>query len=463
MMKSQMVTIFLLVALSTGIAACDFEKSNENNINNVNNINNSNNINNVNNLNNLNNINNTNNVINACAAPPRALWNYDLTVMPPSNVQIPSTCRGQGEFIYVYVADDAWTDGTVDASMVENVVAAWETGVYKSMPSDVRMPVPPAYGIYGDVTAMLGNPPDVDADPHVIVFISKLGSYNGTNFDGYFRRENQVAGPASNLAEMIYLDCEHHAPDSDYLLGVLAHEFTHMIAYGLDSSEEGWLDEVFAQASMVVSGYWSDLSAGASYLATQTATRPLVVADVRDFNYGAGFLFASWVLDLYAGSFFGGLIADPADGEASFNTALEAVAGAGVDIYDLILDWAAAGLLQDGSIGDGRYDYNTLGAAVGTPPVTTVTPGAAVTVNLPLSAYKYYRYGVTANQEVTVTSADDGVMRMLAIFQGGGVTQLLPLLIIGGEGHLTTPEWDGAWTLVVVRTSGAGNVSFTVQ
>jgi len=464
--------LVLSLAFSLSLLACDEDKKNENNVNNVNNQNNvtveicdntldddgdgdadcadtdcsaaENCV--------LNNVNNTNNQ-QPCAAPPRAFWNYDLTHMPPSNVQIPSTCYGEGDHVYVYVADDAWADGTVDASMVANIVTAWET----------TTPVSPDAGIYESITSVLGLPPDVDSDPHIIVFVTKLGSYNGTTFDGYFRRENQTPGSSSNMTEMVYLDCEHHAPDSDYLLGVLAHEFQHMISYNADASEEGWLDEVFSQAAMVLSGYWSDLAAGNAYLASRTATAPLLVADSRDFSYGAGFLFASWVLDQYPGAFFGDLVADTDYGIASINEALALHADPDIDLYDLILDWAAASLLNDATIGDGRYAYLTLGEAVVAPTPTAGTLLTPVAVSLPLGAYKYYEYAVLGTQELVITFENPSDTRMLAIFRGAGDVQLLPVAIIGGEAHLTTPEWDGTWTFIVIRSEGSGTLSFTVS
>ncbi len=396
-------------------------------------------------------LNNTNNG-QPCTAPPREFWNYDLSVMPPRDVQIPSTCYGEGDHVYVYVADDAWADGTVDASMVANIVTAWETATAGN----------PLAGIYESVTSVMGLPPDVDSDPHIIVFVSKLGSFNGTSFDGYFRRENQSAGSTSNLTEMVYIDCGNNAPDSDYLLGVLAHEFQHMISFNADPSEEGWLDEVFSQAAMVLSGYWSDLAAGNYYLA-RTATTPLLVADSRDFSYGAGFLFASWVLDQYDGVFFGDLVSDTDFGVTSFNDALALYSDPDIDFYDLLLDWAAASLLNDASIGDGRYAYLTLGESIVSPVPTAGTLGNLVTVNLPQSAYKYYEYGVIANQELQVETENSDQLRMLAIYRGGDVVQMLPVAIIGGLAHLTTPEWDGTWTFIVIRTTGTGNVSFTVS
>jgi len=372
--------------------------------------------------------------------------------MPPRNVQIAATCYGEGPNVYVYVADDAWEDGTVTETMVANIVSAWETAT----------PGNPQAGIFDAVTSVMGLPPDVDSDPHIVVFLTKLGSYNGTNFDGYFRRENQSPGATSNFTEMVYVDCEHHAPDSDYLLGVLAHEFQHMISFAHDPSEEGWLDEVFSQAAMVLSGYWSDLAAGNIYL-TRTGTTPLLVADSRNFSYGAGFLFASWLLDQYPHQFFGDLVADLDDGVASFNDALALYETEGYDLYDLLLDWAAASLLNDPTVGEGRYAYATLGDQVNSPTPTTGNWDFQHTANLALSSYRYYEFDVDANQEVSFFTAHGDNIRVLAIFRGEGVVQMLPLAIIEGEGRVTTPEWAGSWTFIVLRASGSGEVAFTVS
>ncbi len=451
-----MKSFFLVFSMVLLIGCDDGKKSeNANNANNTNNINNINNINNTNNINNVNNSNNTNNTNNQlpCSAPPREFWNYDLTVMPPRNVQIASTCQGEGPHVYVYVADDAWADGTVDATMVQNVVRAWETAT----------PGNPEVGIYTAVTSVFGEPPDVDSDPHIVVFISKLGSYHGTEFDGYFRRENQVPGTFSNLTEMVYIDCEHHAPDSDYLLGVLAHEFTHMVSYGHDQSEEGWLDEIFSQGGMVLSGFWSDLPAANAYL-SRTGTTPLLVADVRSFSYGAGFLFASWALDFLGPAFFGQLVANTADGVASFDQALAALKGDDYDTFDCLADWAVANWLNDPAVADGRYAYATLGDALQSPTPNPVVFGTPVQTSLALSAYRYFQFTAEASRAYTVSTADAASMRMMAIFQGGTETLVQPVVFESGTATLTTPAEVGVWTLVVLRSAGtSGDLTFTVQ
>ena len=451
---------FFLMLLVWLVMACDNDKktnittnnsnNNQNNTNNINNTNNTNNINNINNNNN--NINNINNQI-SCTAPPREFWNYDLTVMPPRNVQIAATCQGEGEHIYVYVSDDAWADGTVDATMVQNIVYAWETATSTN----------PNQGIYSAVTSVFGEPPDVDSDPHIIIFVTKLGSYHGTTFDGYFRRENEAPGMFSNLTEMVYLDCEHHAPDSDYLLGVLAHEFTHMIAYGHDPSEEGWLEEIFSQGGMVLSGYWSDLSAGNAYLA-RTGTTPLMVADVRNFSYGAGLLFASWALDFFGPAFFHTLIANTNDGVDALNEVLASIQGNNYDTFDCLSDWATANWLNDPSVADGRYAYQTLGTAVASPSSNPVTLGTAVQTSLSLSAYRYFQFPADPAHEYIVSTPDANSLRMTAIFESTAQTRVQPLTFDAGTATLSTPNENGTWTLVVVRSAGvSGDLSFTVQ
>ncbi|RLC52058.1 MAG: hypothetical protein DRI23_03755, partial [Candidatus Cloacimonadota bacterium] len=35
-------------------------------------------------------------------------WSWDLSIMPPTWIQTPATCRAVGEHCYVFVADDQW-------------------------------------------------------------------------------------------------------------------------------------------------------------------------------------------------------------------------------------------------------------------------------------------------------------------------------------------------------------------
>ena len=373
--------------------------------------------------------------------------------MPPSNVQIPATCRGMGDHIYVYVADDAWDSGMVTQEMVDNVVHAWEVGTEKH----------PDLGIYEHTTSVFGEPPDVDDDPHIIIFITPLGQYNGTTFDGYFKSENETPGQYSNMTEMVYIDCEHHRPDSEYLLGVLAHEFQHMLQWRADRNELSWLNETLSQASMYINGYWGDLQLGEMYLHNTAVNKLELTANDQpyDYNYGAGFLFAAYCVDRFGEDFFHDVAMSQEKGRVSINEVLAARGDFEGDFYDLILDWAVANMLNDSSLENGIYAYAEITLNT-QPSMRDVTLGETYTPNLVLGGYYYYRVSdVTADGDVKITLEDSSYYRVKAIVRENGVTSVVPVDVNSGSGTVDVSS-DGSEVIFIIERVGGPDGQATV-
>ena len=167
-----------------------------------------------------------------------SFWTYDLAVMPPKNLQVPATCRGVGDTVYVFVADSVWGKKATQPD-VDAIVNAFD----KATPAHADQ------GITAAEAALFGPSPDVDGDPRLIVFIYSIASYQGQAFDGFFRAEDEGAYNAScktnaqlycsNVAEMIHVNAS--SPGSAYMIGVMAHEYQHLIHWGRDPTEESWL------------------------------------------------------------------------------------------------------------------------------------------------------------------------------------------------------------------------------
>jgi hypothetical protein len=278
-----------------------------------------------------------------CSAPPRELWTWDLSVMPPVDVKIPATCRAETAHALVYVADDAW-GGAMNQASVDAIANAFEHAT----------PADPARGIYQTTVETFGEPPDVDADPRIVLFYVPMAGYQGYSFDGFFRSLDQSPGAKSNLMEMLHLNATgSQKPDSDYMLGVVAHELVHLIAWRYDPSEEGWLEESLAEAAMVRAGYMTDLKAGQSY-AKATSTTPLCVRTYSD--YGATFSWGAYALDRFGPSFLRAVLQDPADGRASYQAHLPA----GMSFRQVFGEFMVATLLDRPEIGDGRFGYSSV-------------------------------------------------------------------------------------------------------
>ncbi|MBU1219075.1 hypothetical protein KKF34_13620 [Myxococcota bacterium] len=446
----QKYLLIALIVFSLGFMACDDTSEKTNNTNNINNTNSS---------------NNTNNdagtdadsgdggdaSVTECDAPPRDFWNYDLTVMPPRNVQIPSTCRGMGPNVYVYVADEAWDEALVDEQTIENIVNSWET----------RTAGNSEQGIYSIVTSAFGNPPDVDDNPRVIILISKLGSYNGHTFDGYFRMENQSPGSTSNLTEMLYIDCEHHSPDSDYLLGVMAHEFQHLISFGLDPMEEDWLDETMSQGAMYLTGYHSDLGYGNSWLSMRFSSSPLIVSDARNFDYGAGFIFAAYFHHRLGTTGFSDLAAASEHGIDGLDSVISA--SLGISFWDFMLEFGIAALVNDPLIEGGKYSFSTIGEDLSFPDYTDATSGQTLNLNTLPGVMHILKYEVNGTPEFTV-NADSSTLKLAAVHMGNQTGATVEIIDISSQNaSYTAPQTAGNVYFIILQTGSSETVSLTVE
>jgi len=182
-----------------------------------------------------------------------SFWRWNLSVMPPTWIQTPATCRAVGEHCYLFVADSDWNTHMTQANVDTVMVRLEQRTVNDPTKGLIQM----------DIDEFGPIPNELDNDPKLIVFYSALGSFQGTSFDGYFSAYNEVTeaqaqqmNPAghSNECEMIYMTCYPLNPVAPVRLSVLAHELCHMIHWGFDQSEATWVDEGLAELAMVKYG-----------------------------------------------------------------------------------------------------------------------------------------------------------------------------------------------------------------
>ena len=97
--------------------------------------------------------------------------------------------------------------------------------------------------------------PGVDDDPHLyIIFARDLGY----SLAGYFSSVDEyhpLAHEYSNAHETFMLNADNVDLDDEFTYGVLAHEFQHMIHWYQDRNESTWMNEGFAELSMLLNEY----------------------------------------------------------------------------------------------------------------------------------------------------------------------------------------------------------------
>lgn len=215
--------------------------------------------------------------------------------------------------------------------------------------------------------------PGVDNDPHLyVIYADGLGF----GLAGYFSSADEyhpLAHEYSNAHEAFVLNADNLWLSGDFTLGVLAHEFQHMIHWNMDRNETSWLNEGFSELAAFINGY--DVG-GFDYLFTrnpdlqlndwpndQGATSP---------HYGAGFLFVTYFLDRFGEEATQALVAHPDNGMSSVDAVLtdleitDYLTGEPIKADDVFVDWVLANFVQDASVADGRYIYHNYSSAPST-------------------------------------------------------------------------------------------------
>jgi hypothetical protein len=279
----------------------------------------------------------------------RTFWAWNLTVMPPTWIQVPATCRAVGEYCYVFVADDQW-NVNMDSTDVALVVERFD----HSTPADSTQ------GIYEIITGVFGPPPDeIDGDPKIYIFYSALGCFAGSCFDGYFsvfneytELEAQDMGGHSNEVEMFYMSCDPINPTANSTLAVLSHEFEHMIHWNMDSDEASWVDEGCAEYAMYLYGNPDPVTGF-----PENPDDNLIVWDNAWVDYIETYLFTMYFAEKYGGNAtITALVAEQANSIEGVENTLT-LRGYSETFEDVFVDWTTANFLDDTSIGAGQYGY----------------------------------------------------------------------------------------------------------
>ncbi len=286
--------------------------------------------------------------------------------------------------------------------------------------------------IYPTVQEFFGKEwiPGVDNDPHLYIF---YGNGLGGHVVGYCSSTDVVlpiAHEYSNAHEMFYLNAEDLNPTDDYkdpltdpyTLGVLAHEFQHLIHGYYDANEELWINEGFSELAILLNGY--DVG-GFDYLFSYDPDLQLNYwpsdPDESDAHYGASFLYVTYMLDRLGEEFTRAVVADADNGMVSIDKLMQEkqikdpLTGEQSSADGIFSDWVVTNYLKDNSILDGRYDYSNYSDAPQMGATSTLYECNNDTVEGDVSQYgtDYIEMSCSGDFEIT--------------FQGQAVVEVLPL------------------------------------
>lgn len=341
----------------------------------------------------------------------REFWTWDMSVMPPGQMKVESTCRSVGEHTNIWVDDAVWEKLVTS----EDVFTLQQRLESKSPTGSTD----PRKGIAEINHEYFGEPPvGRDGDPKVNVLLTEFAAYKGTVMDGYFNafdtmtdQEAQQYDQRSNETEVIYLNSAARRISSDYMQGVLAHEYSHLQQFPHDQDEESWLGETLGEIAMKVNGYHTDMGHVARH---QTRPeRPLVSQMYVD--YGACMLFGTYLTEQFGQGFIQDLSNNPENGIASINSTLEGL-GQTQNFSGLYQDWVVANYCDAKGVATPGLHYSSLDVPAPAE-VSIDSTDFSHTETLKQTGARYYKLP-QGEFQLEVGSQQDGLTAEILEFDG---------------------------------------------
>ena len=380
---------------------------------------------------------------------------WDLTGMPVANIK-PCTVRGMGANSYIVVDDEEW-NVTIDQDDVDRIVTHFEDQSVGNFPTQ---------GIWDLNTSHFGDPPNpLDGLDRVFLLYYKFN----IAADGFFWSFDQFPDGtqpwASNEADVVYMATDNSNAGSDYMLGVAAHEFEHMIHYNHDANEDTWVNEGLAELAMWLFGNPDTISGFNTNPDNSLTEWGSVWADYIQ----------TYLWTLYAYEQFGGqsmiweLVHNTANGMIGYLSTLTGQ-GYSVTMENIFGDWSVANYLDDLTVPEGQYGYagDTLPPFV--PFRTHNTYPESGTGNVQKWATDYIRLSNFGGTPIIDFNGDDGRdFRVFVMALDSGLpTIVLPLDLDGAnDGYRVFTEANGYAEVIlcvanVYRTASA-NYTYDVD
>jgi hypothetical protein len=273
-----------------------------------------------------------------CYGQPGQTVIYNGETHTPETFQ--ATCRGETDRVRLHVAD-ALFDAGVTQAQVNGFLHRYElVGHEGSAHPDLGVLLTDE-AVFGKVDARL-----LAGDKLPIFVID-------TNNAG----EGYLCTWCEGLE--LHLDGTRLSPlDGDTALSIAAHETFHLIHKSHDPNEESWVDESLAQAAMSVNGFFSDRALLNTY-ARQPNVNWGPSAELREFDYGAGLAFGTYLWEFGGEELMRAATSAPANGWAGLDAALGAT-GHAETASELFLGMAVALHLDDPERGHGFRSFDLL-------------------------------------------------------------------------------------------------------
>ncbi len=253
--------------------------------------------------------------------------------------------------VYIYIEKDWWEELKYEER------AVLDDKLYQ-MSSEFE------YNIYPKMTAVFGSKPShpVDDSGKITVLFHRMSSGSG----GYFRLGDQYSRyqyARSNEKNIIYINTGFM--NSSLLNGFLAHEFMHMITFGVKEKkhniqEDLWLNEARAEYMPAFMGYDVGENSNVARRINTFINNPntsLTEWLNRESDYGVINMFVYYLVDHYGIEILADSLKSAKVGIESVNEALQKN-GYKEDFNQIFVDWTIAVLVNDCSLGE-KYCYKS--------------------------------------------------------------------------------------------------------
>lgn len=377
----------------------------------------------------------------------KTFWVWDMAVMPPGFKQVSATCKAVGPEAYVFVDDSV--------PLSDEAVATMDRRLHhEGSPGSVD----PSRGFAAVNNDYFGAPAlGQDCDRKVYVLVTELAAFNGMVMDGYVNAFDTLTEEDawnqyqqhSNECEVVYLNQASKPVDSDYMLGVLAHEYQHLCHQAADPEEESWVNEMVSEAAMKVNGYNTDMGHVARYAARPE--HPQLVSQ-EYVSYGACFLFGTFLTERYGKPFFQDLVANPEPGTRGIDSTLARL-GRSERFDDLYKDWVVANYADSRGVSDPGLHYGTLDVPAMAEARQIGEFPEADAAELNPTSVRYLKLTTPAEGLVEVSP---GLSVQLLSFQGGRMTRTEL------EGPIASLP-AGSDRVLVVANPGASKLAYEMR
>jgi hypothetical protein len=244
--------------------------------------------------------------------------------------------------------------------------------------------------IYPYVVDLAGNPDgnigDIDEDPRIIILLS-------TNPVCYYDYANEIEGPVSNLCEMIYITYT-----TSYILGVISHEFHHLVLYNHDNNEAPFLFESLAQFAAKYTGSivpWDNITWGVDDFVLHPEDSLIywtssTTGEEAQIDYGSAYLFGLYLAEQFGIEFMRNLVTEEQDGAEGIIATLDDM-GYNITFNQLYLDWITTLAIDEPSLAEGQYGFHDANARMHKMDIVTEIPRGPDSLSIRAYGFNIHR------------------------------------------------------------------------